>query len=83
MLGIPRRYSHFVFGVVQSGLTSLVATGIASLPVDSVVLFVSHWLAAWLVAWVVMLPVVLLAAPTIRAFALWLTREERSAGRTP
>jgi hypothetical protein len=32
MLGIPRRYVHFVFGIIQSGLTSAVAAGIASLP---------------------------------------------------
>ena len=25
MLGIPRRYSHFVFGFIQSGLTCAVA----------------------------------------------------------
>jgi hypothetical protein len=25
MLGIPRRYSHFVFGVIQAGLTSATA----------------------------------------------------------
>jgi len=32
MLGIPRRYSHFAFAVIQSGLTRFVAAGIASLP---------------------------------------------------
>jgi hypothetical protein len=32
MLGIPRRYSHFIFGVIQAGLTSLIAAGIASFP---------------------------------------------------
>ena len=32
MLGVPRRYSDFVFGVIQSGLTSLIAAGIASSP---------------------------------------------------
>ena len=30
MFAIPRRYSHFVFGIIQSGLTSLIAAGIAS-----------------------------------------------------
>jgi len=30
MFAIPCRYSHFVFGVIQSGLTSLIAAGIAS-----------------------------------------------------
>ena len=32
MFGIPRRYSHFIFGVIQAGLTSLIAAGIASFP---------------------------------------------------
>ncbi|KYK43733.1 MULTISPECIES: DUF2798 domain-containing protein [Bradyrhizobium] len=84
MLGIPRRYSHFVFGIIQSGLTSLVATGIASLPAGGPMMFVRHWMVSWLIAWAAMLPVVLLAAPAIRAFSLRLTREERDrepAGR--
>ncbi len=84
MLGIPRRYSHFVFGIIQSGLTSLVATGIASLPAGGPMMFVRHWMVSWLIAWADMLPVVLLAAPAIRAFSLRLTREERDrepAGR--
>lgn len=85
MLGIPRRYSHFVFGVVQSGLTSLIAAGIASFPAAGAMLFVRHWLAAWLIAWAVMLPIVLVAAPAIRSFALWLTRDEAGSelGRSP
>jgi hypothetical protein len=33
MLAISRKNSHFVFAVVQAGLTSLIAAGIASLPV--------------------------------------------------
>lgn len=76
MLGIPRRYSHFVFGVIQSGLTSLIAAGIASFPAVSAMVFLEHWMVSWLVAWTAMLPLVLLAAPAIRAFALRLTREE-------
>ena len=31
MVGIPRRHIHFVFGVIQSGLTSLIAAGIRKL----------------------------------------------------
>ncbi|WP_027552597.1 DUF2798 domain-containing protein [Bradyrhizobium sp. Cp5.3] len=75
MLGIPRRHSHFVFGVIQSGLTSLIAAGIASFPAAGTLLFVQHWLASWLIAWLAMLPIVLLAAPAIRSFSLRLTRE--------
>ncbi|WP_441237150.1 DUF2798 domain-containing protein [Bradyrhizobium sp. 930_D9_N1_4] len=79
MLGIPRRYSHFVFGVIQSGLTSLIAAGIASFPAVSATIFFEHWMLSWLIAWAAMLPIVLLAAPAIRAFSLRLTREEGAA----
>jgi len=77
MLGIPRRYTHFVFAVIQSGLTCLIAAGIASLPSLATGKFLRNWLASWLIAWVTMLPVVLLAAPAIRSLALALTRDER------
>ena len=76
MLGIPRRYSHLVFGVIQSGLTSLIAAGIASFPAGSAMVFLGHWMLSWLIAWAAMLPVVLLAAPAIRAVSLRLTRED-------
>ena len=78
MLGIPRRYTHFVFAVIQSGLTCLIAAGIASLPSLAAENFLRNWLASWLIAWVTMLPVVLLAAPAIRSLALALTREEQT-----
>jgi Protein of unknown function (DUF2798) len=77
MLGIPRRYTHFVFGVIQSGLTCLIAAGIASLPSLAGGNFLQHWLSCWLIAWITMLPVVLLAAPAIRSLAIALTRDER------
>lgn len=76
MLGIPRRHSHFVFGVIQSGLTTVIAAGIASLPAPSAGQFLMHWLVSWLVAWAAMLPVVILAAPGIRSLAIALTRDE-------
>jgi hypothetical protein len=76
VFGIPRRYSHFIFGVIQAGLTTLIAAGIASFPSPSPMEFFSHWLLSWLVAWIAMLPMVVLAAPAIRAISLALTREE-------
>jgi hypothetical protein len=78
MLGIPRRYTHFVFAVIQSGLTCLIAAGIASLPSLATDNFLRNWLASWVIAWVTMLPIVLLAAPAIRSFALALTRDEQT-----
>jgi len=76
MLGIPRRHSHFVFGVIQSGLTSLIAAGIASFSLLGTGNFFGNWLVSWLVSWVMMLPIVLLAAPAIRSLSLALTRDE-------
>lgn len=80
MLPIPRRYSHYVFGVIQSGLTSGLATLVAcvsNLPDES---FVLHWVDAWLVSWSLMMPVVLFAAPLIRRVATALTRPDATAG---
>ncbi|TAJ39893.1 MAG: DUF2798 domain-containing protein [Reyranella sp.] len=73
MLGIPRRYGHFVFAVIQSGMTSAIAAAIASAPFLDDSTFVIHWLGSWLVAWTVMAPIVLLAAPIIRRLVLALT----------
>jgi hypothetical protein len=52
MLRIPRRYSHFVYGVIQSGLTCAIATGIANVPFLAAGSFVIHWLQSWFVAWI-------------------------------
>ena len=77
-LRIPRRYGHFVFGTMQSGLTCLIASAIASLAMASASIgqFLGHWLGSWLVSWAVMLPVVLLAAPAIQALSLAVTRDD-------
>ncbi len=78
MLAIPRRHSHFIFGVIQSGLTSLIAAGIASFPSISTGNFFRNWLLSWLVSWATMLPLVVLAAPAIRSLSLALTRDEEA-----
>jgi polyferredoxin len=80
MLGIPRRYSHFVFGVIQSGLTSCIASAFASLPLWGTAQFLTNWILAWLISWAAMLPVVIFAAPTIRALSIALTRDDRNQG---
>jgi hypothetical protein len=75
MLPIPRRHAHFLFGVIQSGLTSLISAGIASVALLETERFFSHWITSSLIAWLTMIPFVLLAAPAIRRMADWLTRE--------
>ena len=76
MLGIPRRHSHFVYGVIQSGLTCGIAAAIASLPFRSEGAFATHWLSSWLISWFLMLPIVLFAAPAIRFLTHFLTRDD-------
>lgn len=82
MLGIPRRFSHFVFGLIQSGLTCAIAAGIASSPFIATGTFVTHWAQSWVFAWLIMLPVVLFAAPAIRRLSYILTRGEDGSGQT-
>ena len=69
----PKRYGHFLFGVIQSGLTCAVAAGIAIAPRWHEVPLFAFWFRSWLIAWVVMVPVVLLAAPLIRRVTIKLT----------
>lgn len=81
MLRIPRRYGHFVFGVIQSGLTSAIAAGVASAPFFGTHAFLENWLSSWLIAWTTTIPIVMLAAPAIRRLALALTVEASGHGK--
>ncbi|WP_291823530.1 DUF2798 domain-containing protein [Bosea sp. (in: a-proteobacteria)] len=76
MRGIPRRYSHVVFGVLQSGLTSAIAAAIARLPGDGGLDLLQRRLGAWLLAWSEMLPIVAFAAPLIHRLAVDLTQPD-------
>ncbi|MET4255092.1 hypothetical protein ABIC09_000014 [Bradyrhizobium sp. S3.12.5] len=76
MPAIPQKYSHFVFGTLQSGLTSAIATAIASYPLMNSGHILTHWVQSWLFSWLVMLPVVLFAAPVLRKLSLALTSKE-------
>ena len=64
---IPRKYAPILFGLVLSGLMSLLVSGLSTLralgPVPG---FAGLWAGAWLVAWPIAFPVVLLAAPVAR-----------------
>jgi hypothetical protein len=74
-LRIPRRHGHYVFGLIQSGLTCLIAAAIASYPEPSIRRYIAHWMIAWAISWLTMLPVVLLAAPHIRALVNRVTSD--------
>lgn len=70
---LPRRHAHLVYGLLQSALTSAVAAAIATMRAPHPA-FV-HWLGSWLLTWASILPIVVLAAPFIRALCDVLTRE--------
>ncbi len=64
---IPRKFEPYLFGLVLSGLMSLVVSGITTLrTVGFVDGFVSMWIGAWLTAWVLAFPIVLFVAPLAR-----------------
>lgn len=73
----PRRYAHFLFAIIQSGMTSAIASAIAFFRVATDASLISDWLTSWLTAWVAMVPIVLFAAPAIRSIAHALTSEEK------
>ncbi|MBN9062882.1 MAG: GNAT family acetyltransferase [Rhizobiales bacterium 65-9] len=71
---VPRRYAHFIFGVIQSGLTSGIASAFGVFASGGGHFLIS-WIEAWLASWALMLPVVILAAPLIQRLSIALTRE--------
>ena len=81
MLGIPRRYAHYIFAVIQSGMTAGIAAAVASRHFLEEGDFLSHWLVSWLSAWAIMIPVVLTVAPVIKALVVALTREDNSTAK--
>lgn len=81
MLRIPRRFSHFVFGFIQSGLTAALAAGVACINLVPTQQFLGHWLQSWLSAWALMLPIVFLAAPVIHRLVFFLTVSDEQARR--
>ncbi len=74
-MSIPKRFSHFLFGLIQSGFTCAIAAAIASAPFAHEGAFLSHWAKSWLFAWVTMVPFVLIATPFIRRAVDRLTTE--------
>ncbi len=64
---ISARFAPIVFGLILSGLMSLIVSGIATfraigLPGD----FFVQWMGGWAASWSVAFPVVLVVAPLTR-----------------
>ena len=64
---IPAKFAPVLFGLILSGLMSLVVSGIATWRAMGLVpSFMGTWFFSWLTAWVVAFPVLLVVAPLTR-----------------
>ncbi|RZJ03254.1 MAG: DUF2798 domain-containing protein [Haliea sp.] len=64
---IPKKYEPYLFGLILSGLMSLVVSGIATVKVAGFgPSLPGLWLDAWLTSWLVAFPTVLVVAPFTR-----------------
>lgn len=70
------RYAPYLFGLLLSGLMSLVVSGIATVrAIGMVDAFPGLWMSAWLSSWLVAFPTVLVVAPLVRRIVARLVRE--------
>jgi hypothetical protein len=64
---LSRSYAPFVYGVIQSGITTALSTAIATFgALGWSVAGIGPWLAAWALAWLMMLPLVIAISPLIQ-----------------
>ncbi|TFW10531.1 DUF2798 domain-containing protein [Oxalobacteraceae bacterium OM1] len=64
---IPGKYGPVLFGLILSGLMSLLVSGISTFRTLGLAAnFLDAWFGGWLAAWLIAFPVVLLAAPLTR-----------------
>ena len=77
---LPAKFAPALFGLMLSGLMSLLVSGIATYRAIGLGAgFVGPWISAWLTAWVVAFPVVLIVAPLARRAVAWLVANEGRA----
>ena len=76
VLKIPKRHAHFLFGFIQAGVTTAVASAVASFHSLEGGTFMINWLESWLASWTLMVPVVFFAAPAIQRVTQLFTRDE-------
>ena len=73
---LPKKSAPALFGLILSGLMSLLVSGISTYrAVGFVDGYAGLWLGAWLAAWLVAFPVVLVAAPLARRTVALLVEE--------
>ncbi|MFK7834662.1 MAG: DUF2798 domain-containing protein [Sulfitobacter sp.] len=74
---IPARFAPVLFGLILSGLMSLLVSGIATFrAVGLSPEFLGLWFSGWLPSWVIAFPVVLFVAPFTRRIVAKLVKED-------
>lgn len=64
---LPASFEPYVFGLLLSGIMSLVVSGIATWnALGFVETFTPQWMNSWFFAWAVAFPSVLIVAPLVR-----------------
>ena len=63
----PKKFAPALFGLILSGLMSLLVSGIATYRAAGISPdFIGMWSTGWVTAWLVAFPVVLVVAPLTR-----------------
>jgi len=78
---LPARFAPALFGLILSGLMSLVVFGISTIRASGPGAdLLKVWMGAWLMAWLIALPLVLLVAPITRRIVQRLVSTWAEAG---
>lgn len=73
---LPARYAPALFGLILSGLMSLLVSAISTLrAVAPGADWLPLWMGAWLTAWLIAFPVVLVVAPLTRRIVQRLVQQ--------
>lgn len=73
---LPVKYAPALFGLILSGLMSLLVSGISTCrAVGFGERLISLWPGAWLAAWAVAFPVVLVLAPLVHRMVARLVKD--------
>lgn len=73
---IPSRYAPVLFGLILSGLMSLIVSGLSTFrAVGMGEGFPALWLGNWAVSWAIAFPTVLVVAPLTRKIVARLVRQ--------
>ena len=72
---IPARFAPVLFGLILSGLMSLIVSGLSTFRALGLVEgFAGLWLGNWAISWAIAFPTVLVVAPLTRRIVATLTR---------